>query len=323
MATKIPWTDETWQPVVGCTKVSEGCTNCYAEKMACRLAYMDKGKYVTVTMDYRKPGVFDGWNSGIFCDESALDKPLHWKKPRRIFVCSMSDLFHPSVPFEFIDKVVDVFNKCPQHTGQILTKREKRLFEYSKYRDFKWPDNIIGMVTAENQKCADLRILPLLQCGFKTTGVSCEPMLGEIDLTGFKPWWGTFEENQQDKGLHQVIVGCESGPKRRECKMAWVGDLVGQCQAANVSVFVKQLQLPKVKPKWDIRSEIPSTIKPPLIAKAGKPYKAILNKHGALSARVNKELLGLKPDEYEIIGNWVSHKMEEWPEDLRIRNYPK
>jgi len=131
MPTKIEWTEETWNPVVGCTKVSAGCKNCYAERMACRLANIEVARheenhdsfpppmqekyYDVVDLSLRK------WNGKIFCDESALEIPLHWRKSRMIFVCSMGDLFHPSVPFEFIDKVMAVIALCPQHTFQMLT----------------------------------------------------------------------------------------------------------------------------------------------------------------------------------------------------------
>ena len=141
--TKIEWTDESWNPVVGCTKVSAGCENCYAEKMAVRLAAM----YRKDSIKYKHLEKYDyvitngKWNGKIFCDESALDKPLHWKKPRMIFVESMGDLFHPSVPFEFIHKVFSAAAKhlgCQHHLPkrsifQFLTKRPERLLEFSKW----------------------------------------------------------------------------------------------------------------------------------------------------------------------------------------------
>ena len=248
---KISWTNKTWNPVVGCSKVSDGCKNCYAERMAHRLSCMGQFKYDIVTSSRGK------WNGSVNCDESALDKPMHWKNPRRIFVCSMGDLFHESVPFEFIDKVVKVLEACPHHTGQILTKRSERLLEYSEYRNYQWPDNIIGMVTAENQPMADLRIPYLLQCGFRTTGVSVEPMLGAVRLDFASP--SRYEKRNFLTGdesnvcdlrgtnfgnkLDWVIIGCESGPGKRECKLEWVRNLVGQCKAANEAVFVKQLNI--------------------------------------------------------------------------------
>lgn len=338
MGTKIAWTNETWNPVVGCSKVSEGCTNCYAERMAIRLAYMGNVKYQRVVESEEEelwgenivntPKVwFDGWRGNTYCDESALDKPLHWRNPRRIFVVSMGDLFHPSVPFEFIDKVMTVIALCPQHTLQVLTKRAERMLEYSKYIFNAWPKNIIGMVTAENQAMADLRIPLLLQCGFKTTGVSIEPMLGEIDLRKYM-----LPKNchiiGEPPNLDWVIIGGESGPKRRlgdfKNEQEWwatARDLANQGKAANVSIFIKQGPMPKVRVLKNIVSEIPVGVRP--FVQYGKIYKAIMNKHGAISAITKDGLLGLKPDEFQRVGFWVSHKPEEWPEDLRLRQFPK
>ena len=195
MGTKIRWTDETWNPVVGCTKVSEGCQNCYAEKMAFRLANMKKCKYREVVYGYdpkydKKAGK---WNGKTYCDESALDKPLHWKKPRRIFVCSMGDLFHESVPFEFIGKVMSVAAKHigrthhlpKQSVFQFLTKRPERMLEFSKWASpngTPFPDNFWLGVTAENQKEADKRIPILLQIPAAKRFVSVEPLLSKINI---------------------------------------------------------------------------------------------------------------------------------------------
>ena len=229
---KIPWTQETFNPVVGCSKVSPGCKNCYAEPIAKRF--------------WKKWGLLPPpHHFGVKWYPERLDKPLHWKKPRKIFVCSMGDLFHPSVPFEFIDKVINVFEICKQHTGQILTKRHERLLEYDKHRNHKWPDNIIGMVSCENQKYADLRIPYLLQCGFKTTGVSLEPLLGPIDIS----WWlkrhmvGRIRKPRYTDILDWVIIGAESKgayPGRR-CKREWIDNIVEQCKSAKVPCFVKQV----------------------------------------------------------------------------------
>lgn len=246
--TKIAWTESTWNPVVGCTKVSPGCKNCYAERMALRLAYMGQRKYKKVIYhpDMLLTDKAGKWNGEIYCDESVLDKPLHWKKPRKIFVCSMGDLFHESVPFDFIDKVIHVFEVCKQHTGQILTKRHERLLEYDKHRNHKWPDNIIGMVSCENQKYADLRIPYLLQCGFKTRGVSLEPLLGPIQLNKIHPldgqhWMRSVEGRY--RGLDWVIIGAESNGAwpGRECKIQWIDSIVKQCKTAKVPCFVKQI----------------------------------------------------------------------------------
>ena len=240
MGTKIAWTDETWQPVVGCSKVSEGCCNCYAERMAGRLANMGQAKYMMVvsqkagtgTIKYNKRAIYlQKWNGKTYCDESALDKPLHWKKPRRIFVCSMGDLFHKSVPFGFIEKVMAVIEDCPQHTFQILTKRPGIMLEYfnglGKRYELSCLPNLWPGVTIESPNhWKRAKILQEIPAPIKF--LSLEPLLadlGDLDL----------------RDISWVIVGCESGPKRRECKIEWVLNIVDQCRTANVPLFVKQL----------------------------------------------------------------------------------
>lgn len=205
---KIEWTESTWNPVVGCTQVSSGCQHCYAERMAERLAWMGKKNYQKVIKWEETDGEFwkasngfaDGWNNKIICDKSALDKPRHWRKPRRIFVCSMSDLFHPKVPFAFIDKVFRIIRRCPQHTFQILTKRPERMEKYINglaqrlngtqlvcmLNWQKWPlSNTWLGVTAENQAMADERIPILLQIPWAVRFVSIEPMLGPVDISKY------------------------------------------------------------------------------------------------------------------------------------------
>lgn len=224
---KISWTDETWNPVIGCSKVSEGCQNCYAERMAWRLACMGQSDYRKVIKrtghyNHQKNQSEDMkpyWTGKILHRESELEKPLHWKKPRKIFVCSMSDLF--AAPFEFIDKVFAVMALTPQHTYQLLTKRADGMLEYfeaephgqidvqiikgleyfvgkrKKYagqgrldylrkrgdRDWLWPlPNVHLGVTCENQEWADERIPKLLQIPAAKRFVSLEPLLGPIDL---------------------------------------------------------------------------------------------------------------------------------------------
>jgi protein gp37 len=278
---KIEWTNETWNPVVGCSKVSPGCKNCYAEKMAFRQGHMGTPKYQGIADDF-------GWTGNIFCDEPALEKPLHWKKPRMIFVCSMGDLFHKAVPFEFIDKVFAVMALCPQHTFQVLTKRAERMMEYltkkhtgnwsgpvqtitrihreavdidnklyySPERSYQWPlPNVWLGVTAENQEQADKRIPLLLQTPAAVRFVSVEPMLGSMDF-GFCPdvIAGICNYETADscdacgKGpaitqIDWVICGSESGPNARYCDIENIRSVVKQCKSANVPVFVKQIHL--------------------------------------------------------------------------------
>ncbi len=181
MTTKIEWTNQTWNPIVGCSKVSPGCDNCYAERMARRQYWMeksrgiDRGKYYEVTDAY-------GWTGKLGFDEKELQKPLHWKKPRMIFVSSMGDLFHGSVPFEWVFKVLDVMRKCPQHTFQILTKRPEFALRCFELNDHRLPDNVWFGVTCENQETADLRIPKLLEIPAAVRFVSIEPGLSEIDF---------------------------------------------------------------------------------------------------------------------------------------------
>lgn len=296
MPTKIGWTNETWNPVVGCSKVSPGCDNCYAERMALRLGFMGHGKYQAVinNPDNVIGGKAGKWTGKTFCDEKALEKPLHWKKPRMIFVCSMGDLFHGSVPFEFVDKVMAVIALCPQHTFQILTKRPERMAEYLTetrrnipiYNEAAvitkgdwemmpldmaqtrssggqwWPlSNLWLGVTAENQEMADKRIPTLLQIQVAVRFVSIEPILEKVGLNYIKigtlttldaldgwerdvsPKLGVIASRKNKNHIDWVIVGCESGPGRRECKTEWARDIVDQCKAADVPVFVKQLNI--------------------------------------------------------------------------------
>jgi len=236
MSTKIGWTNETWNTIVGCSKVSEGCKNCYAEKMAVRLDNIGLQQYAKVVKEHV------GWNGKTAFVKSAPEKPLHWKKPRMIFVNSMGDTFHESVPFDWIDGLMRIIRQCPQHTFQILTKRPKRMHEYFCTVNELPECNVWLGVTAENQRCADERIPILLQIPAAKRFVSIEPMLGNMIID---PFIHPIDNNgkQYKSGLDWIIVGCESGHNRRECKIEWVESVVQQCQDANVPVFVKQLSI--------------------------------------------------------------------------------
>ena len=183
--TKIEWTDKTWNPITGCSKKSTGCLHCYAEVMSRRLKAMGQEKYAngfTVTLH-----------------ERCLDEPLSWKSSHNIFVCSMSDIFHEEVPFEFVDKMFDIIKRTPQHRYQILTKRAERMAEYFATRLI--PDNVWLGVTVEAQS-SRFRIDCLRNLPASVKFLSCEPLvedLGNLDLTG----------------IDWVIVGGESGPKAR------------------------------------------------------------------------------------------------------------
>lgn len=257
--TKIEWCDKSWNPIAGCSKCSPGCLNCYAERMAKRLYWMGMAEPSKLP-EYMK--FKDGWKKGhIECCEHRLNQPLHWRKPRRIFVCSMSDLFHLKVPWEFIDDVSEIMFKAPQHTYLILTKRVKRMAEYfsaiqdgwidfGENRDSPPPFIHLG-VSISNQAEADEKIPILLQIPAAVRWLSIEPMLEDIDLANpytvelhnkLRPW-PDYQCEFPLSGLHWVVVGCESGPGRRPCNYEWAQSIVNQCDAANVPVFVKQMNI--------------------------------------------------------------------------------
>ena len=208
--TKIEWTERTWNPVTGCTKLSEGCAHCYAEVMSRRLCAMGNPKYV------------NGFKSTIH--HEALKEPFNWKKPSTIFVCSMSDLFHKDVPFEFIDRVFRVIEETPQHNYQILTKPAERMAEYFETRNiphYAW----IG-VTVENRETKS-RIDHIRHLDATVKFLSCEPLLGDL------------EELNLD-GINWIIVGGESGSQARPMKEEWVLNIKRQADANNIPFFFKQ-----------------------------------------------------------------------------------
>ncbi|MCP4348677.1 MAG: phage Gp37/Gp68 family protein [Desulfobacterales bacterium] len=250
MTTGIEWTDETWSPTVGCSRVSPGCDGCYAEREARRQAR--NPDYDGVLDDERR------WSGRVNCLPDRLEKPLHWRKPRRVFVDSMSDLFHPDVPDEFIHEVWQVMRRCPQHTFQVLTKRPQRMRALCEDRDAT-PEEVdagyeLGIVTglqydhpapnvwlgvsAENQRYADLRIPHLLATPAAVRFVSAEPLLGPIDLAETVRRWR--DGTPRTAGLDWVIVGGETGPNARPMHPTWARDLRDQCTPACVPYFYKQ-----------------------------------------------------------------------------------
>lgn len=258
----ITWTDATWNPVTGCTKVSAGCKNCYAEREV-------EGRWAK-----NPKSVFFG---RVFADvqmhENQLMAPMRWKKPQRIFVCPRADLFHESVSFEFIDWIFAVMALCHQHTFQVLTKRPERMLEYMarhtldgamvraardvltttmpmpkghQIQPFQWPlPNIWLGVTAENQETANERIPLLLQTPAAVRWVSVEPMLGAVDL---RLWLGIdrrsptapWERGGINQGIDWIVCGGESGPNARPMHPDWARALRDQCAAAGVSFLFKQ-----------------------------------------------------------------------------------
>jgi protein gp37 len=265
---KIEWTEQTWNPIIGCSKVSEGCENCYAEKMAFRLMRMrvDGYEFVLKGENYEDPDNFKflpQWNGETHLVKSALEKPLKRKKPTKYFVCSMGDLFHESVPFEWVDKVIDSISKCKQHTFQILTKRPERMLAYWKqcYDEAGLSfgdtvpakdDNIQWGVSVENQEQANKRIPILLKIPVGFRFVSIEPMLGPIDfydiilgnelyhsLKGFGDISGSLGHFGGPK-LDWVICGGESGKNARPVHPNWVRSIRDQCKDSDVPFFFKQ-----------------------------------------------------------------------------------
>ena len=208
--TKIEWTDSTWNPITGCTQISPGCAHCYAEVMTRRLRAMGQEKYS------------NGFK--VTLHEECLEEPLRWKKSHTIFVCSMSDLFHTDVPFEFIDKVMNTIIRTPQHRYQLLTKRAERMAEYFLTHDI--PENVWLGVTVEAQSSKS-RIDCLRVLNASKRFLSCEPLiedLGELDL----------------RNIDWVIVGGESGPKARPMKREWIDSIQEQSEAQGSVFFFKQ-----------------------------------------------------------------------------------
>jgi protein gp37 len=207
---KIEWTEKSWNPTTGCTKISSGCDNCYAEVLSERLMTMGVKKY--------------GRGFRLAWHVNEIQKPVKWKKPSLIFVNSMSDLFHEDIPDWFISNVFETMNECSWHIFQILTKRESRLLELNQ--KIKWTPNIWMGVTVESEDYLS-RVELLKNTNAKVKFISCEPLLTPIPLLSLD-------------GIDWVIVGGESGPRARIMKKEWVLDILHQCKEAQVKFFFKQ-----------------------------------------------------------------------------------
>ncbi len=245
MVTKIQWTDETWGVIVGCTKNSPGCENCYAAEAAKSPRLQQFSQYQEVV----------NWNKVVFV-ESQLLKPLKWKKPKKIFI-SMSDLFHPQVKDEWLNKIFAIAALCPQHTFQFLTKFPAKMKRYltaentaaeinqaacqinPAFIPITLPTANVWMgVSCENQHCADWRIPLLLATPASVRFLSCEPLLDAIDIYDYlRPDTEEFGH----PGINWVICGGESGSGARPCDVDWIRSLVQQCQRSGTALFVKQL----------------------------------------------------------------------------------
>ncbi len=332
MATSIEWTEETWNPVAGCSIVSSGCTQCYAMKMAARLEAMGQAKYIGLTQKVNGNTV---WTGDVRLDAAALEIPLGWRKPRRVFVNSMSDLFHEKVGDAFLDFVFAVMAVCQEHSFQVLTKRPERMQSYmqrafatqptvncieldregdrihsSHGPGYAWPlPNVWLGVSAENQETADSRIPLLLQTPAAVRFVSYEPALEGVDFSSYLTAWcdecagsgetsghysspdnagpcegcgGNGIERYAEPPLSWLIVGGESGPGARPFDLRWAERVVADCKAAGVPVFCKQL--------------------------GARPF-------------MSPEHEGATGYEWPI-SDRKGAKLEEWPEHLRVREFP-
>jgi protein gp37 len=318
--TGIAWTDATWNPVTGCAKVSVGCTHCYAEREWPRLSAPGRSG----------SSVYQGRKfTDVRCHEERLDQPLRWKRPRRIFVNSMSDLFHEDVPDDFLDRVFKVMQTARQHTYQVLTKRPERMQRFLSERvsvpAFTGPFPAMARhiwlgVSVENQAAADERIPPLLATPAAVRLVSAEPLLAPVDLS---PW---LVADMGDRGrprlnlLHWVIVGGESGPKARPCEVAWVRSIVEQCQTAGTACFVKQLG---AQPRGDCTFRWAHD-------RDHHPAPEWLDEDGVLPSASGKPPHDLC---HAFDASWTPCKPKlrdrsgsdpsEWPDDLRVRQMPE
>jgi protein gp37 len=308
--TAIQWTDEVWNPVTGCSRVSEGCRYCYIER----------------TPPFRMQGRKLG--DPVQLHRDRLYQPLKWKKPRRVFVNSLSDLFHDDVRTDFIQEVFAVMAICSQHTFQILTKRPQRMFDivsswgaddlYTYWHAFSgqpreaqgWPlPNVWLGVSVEDQQAADERIPLLLQMPAAVRWVSAEPLLAPVDLCrgGF-----SFLERvkspsgTQHERIDWVVVGGESGPDARACDVAWIRSLVRQCRAPGVPCFVKQLGS-YVVDRNDAGFDGDGDDWP-----MGTDIDDPSNDWSYQGARIRVRLHDRKGGD-----------PEEWPKDLHVRRWPK
>ncbi len=277
------WTDSL-NVSIGCTKISPACNGCYAEKMAERLGYMKVPDYIKVInwqetdAEYWQEAKFfpQGWNGKIVLRPDLLEKPLHWRKPRIIFVDSMSDIFHESIPFEFIDKVMATIALCPQHKFLVLTKRIERAKEYFESRKHLSPiiqeaQKISGIsalgitnpipnlwlgVTCENQQLWAERTIPLDKIPAARKFISFEPLLSVMPIVP-----STLIESK----INWVVVGAETGAKARYCPLEWIEYIVEVCGEAGVPVWVKSVQIdrqpakaPKIIHKF---TELPESVR--------------------------------------------------------------
>jgi protein gp37 len=301
--------------VRGCSRVSPGCQHCYAEGIAAGRGRANKGKPFHGFAVMKSDGPH--WTGKVELIEDKLLEPLHWRKPRRVFVNSMSDLFHEELSRKVILSIWDVMRRCPKHTFQILTKRGEGMKEAFEtfLSDDPLPNVWLG-VSVEDQQRADERIPLLLQTPAAVRFLSVEPLLGPVDLRRVRPradlgldalsgdrfiidgpGRSRFIWSDDHSHVDWVIVGGESGPGARPCDLAWIRSIRDQCQAAGVPAFIKQLG---AKPLHEVESD-------------SSDPAAIIDPDGGGWFRT--ERLKLKDSK--------GGSMEEWPADIRVREYPR
>ena len=293
----IEWTEHTWNPVRGCSRVSPGCEHCYAERFESRGLTSQRSPTTGEAFAIFRPGG-PHWTGRVELIPEMLNVPLKRKKPTMYFVNSMSDLFHEKLTAKEIYRVFAVMEQASWHTFQILTKRAALMLEVmreiygSANMGYVLPNVWLG-VSVENQKYADERIPLLLQTPAAVRFISAEPLLGPIDFKRLK-----MGNDLRLVNLDWVIVGGESGPRARPCDIAWIRSIRDQCKAANVPCFVKQLG-----------SHI--------VASGNTCFGWPINEVSGLwsDCRVDPPRIH--------VPNKKGGKMEEWPEDLRVREIPR
>lgn len=295
----ISWTDETWNPVRGCSRISTGCESCYAESVAARFSGKDpKGKALAYYGLARMSDNGPRWTGNVVMVPEHLEDPMRWKRGRKIFVNSMSDLFHEKLTNDQIATVFRVMLNAPHHTYQILTKRAKRMHDwvlwFAAERGEPLPEHIWLGVSAEDQKNADERIPWLLKTNAAVRFVSAEPLIGPVDLSAWLGYSASWDRNigpcrhgrdpwtrceadecepPECRGVSWVIVGGESGRDARPFDVEWARSIVRQCRAAGAAPFCKQLG---AKPfdstgAWKARDVLP--LHGPHIAEWGEDFK--------------------------------------------------
>ena len=330
--TKIEWSQKVWNPVRGCTRVSPGCEHCYAERQSAR--FIKPGQYAHGFAE-RTPSGGSRWTGKLALIPEKLGEPLSWKQPALVFVNSMSDLFHERLSNRDIAAVFAIMAACPQHTFQVLTKRAARLPQWFDWlgdvapvetlgriaaahtgRDFcdlsdgrPWPlPNVWLGVSVEDQKRANERVLDLLQTPAAVRFLSCEPLLGPLDLrsvgdealkvNALNGGWEVprnTASHRQEPRVHWVICGGESGPGARPMDISWMRSLQRQCEDAGVPYFAKQLG---ARPVWD------GCAGPGQRWPAGTRYR---DNGGVWEIHLEDRKGG---------------DLEEWPADMRVREMP-